>query len=114
MMIDMVRIQRVWAYLPSFLAVAESQHLRLAARKLRVSPSALSRSISILEYRIGQPLFERSGRRMRLNSLGDQLLNTVREVVGLVDETLASNGPPVNLHVLPCAPDIVNIRELGS
>jgi DNA-binding transcriptional LysR family regulator len=98
---DLVRIQCVWSYLPSFLAVAESQHLRRAARELHVSPSALSRSISILEHRIGQPLFERSAGRMRLNSLGNELLKTVREVVRLVDATLARNDSTVLARILP-------------
>src|SRR5262245_59498025 len=112
---DLVRIQCVWTYLPSFLAVAESQHLRQAARELRVSPSALSRSISILEHRIGQPLFERCGRRMRLTSLGDQLLETLRQVVQQVDETLACSEPEVALGMLPCDRHnvVVDIRKSG-
>lgn len=98
---ELARIQCVWPYLPSFLAVAEVQHLRRAARSLRVSPSALSRSIGILEHRIGQPLFERSAGRMRLNSRGDELLDTVREVVRLVDEALARGDMPVFARILP-------------
>jgi LysR family glycine cleavage system transcriptional activator/LysR family transcriptional regulator of beta-lactamase len=84
----LVEIDRIWAYLPAFLAVAQSQHLRRAAGELHVSPSALSRSISILEHRVGYPLFDRRAGRMRLNAMGERLHFTVRQVFQLVEHAV--------------------------
>ena len=82
------RCSAFWNYLPAFIAVAEMEHLRAAAQAIRVSPSALSRSIGILEYRLGYPLFERSNRGLRLTAEGAHLLSVVREGMRLVDENL--------------------------
>lgn len=97
---DMVKIHAVWAYLPSFLAVAEAQHLRRAASSLRVSPSAVSRSIGILEHRIGHMLFERSGGRLRLNPMGNRLLFTMRQVVQLVDGAVLEGESQCSANVI--------------
>jgi LysR family glycine cleavage system transcriptional activator len=101
---DLARIQCIWPYLPAFVAVAEAQHLRGAARELRVSPSALSRSIGILEHRIGQPLFERRGGRMHLNAFGVRLNGTVREIIQMVDGAVDGDqrASADVLRMLPC------------
>ena len=85
-----------WAYLPAFIAVAETQHLRKAAQAIHVSPSALSRTIAMLEYRIGYSLFERSGRRLRLTPRGERLLRALRRSMTLLEETLmAAHAAPL-------------------
>jgi DNA-binding transcriptional LysR family regulator len=109
-----VNIQCVWAYLPAFLAVAEAQHLRRAALDLRVSPSALSRSISILEHRIGHALFERSGGRMRLNALGERLHSTVRQVIQLIDGAVDNHVTSDVTQLLPRSADDFVARMLRS
>jgi DNA-binding transcriptional LysR family regulator len=81
-----VRISSFWNYLPAFIAVAEAGHLRNAARRMRVSPSALSRTIALLEHRIGYHLFERTNRRLRLTSAGERLLLALREGLLLLDD----------------------------
>jgi LysR family glycine cleavage system transcriptional activator len=81
-----------WSYLPAFIAVAETEHLRKAAQTLHVSPSALSRTIAILEHRIGYSLFERAGRRLRLTSRGERLLRVLRRSTLMLDETLDAAG----------------------
>ena len=48
------RLHRFWSWLPAFSAVAETQHLPSAALKLHVSPSALSRTIRLLEDDLGE------------------------------------------------------------
>jgi LysR family transcriptional regulator, glycine cleavage system transcriptional activator len=80
-----------WNYLPAFIAVAETQHLRKAAQAIHVSPSALSRTITILEHRIGYSLFERSGRRLRLTARGEQLLRVLHHSVSMLDEALITS-----------------------
>lgn len=79
-----------WSYLPAFIAVAETEHLRKAAQALHVSPSALSRTITTLEQRIGYSLFERSGRRLRLTARGERLMRVLRDGMLVLDETLTA------------------------
>ncbi|WP_167629975.1 LysR family transcriptional regulator [Listeria valentina] len=55
-----------------FIITAETEHLTLAAEKLALSQSALSRSIQNLEKELGLPLFDRDGRGIQLNQFGKQ------------------------------------------
>lgn len=57
-----------------FLAVAEQNGFRAAARELGLTPSAISQSIRNLERRIGAPLFSRTTRSVGLTEAGQQLL----------------------------------------
>lgn len=80
------RIHRLWNWLPAFRAVAETEHLPTASEMLAVSPSALSRSIKLIEDDIGEPLFEREGRALRLNEAGQVFLAAVREAMRRVHD----------------------------
>lgn len=62
-----------------FAEVATSGSLRQASETFYVAPSAISRQISNLEQEIGQALFERSSRGMKLTEAGEVLLQYVRE-----------------------------------
>ena len=57
-------------HLHGFWAVAKEGHLTRAAERLHVSPSALSTQIRQLEDELGQPLFERQARSLRLTEAG--------------------------------------------
>ncbi len=84
------RLSDFWNWLPAYRAVAETEHVRTAAEKLRVSPSALSRSIGLLEESVGTQLFDREGRGIRLNPAGRAFLDSLRAAMRLVDEGLKS------------------------
>ncbi|HUB05798.1 MAG TPA: LysR family transcriptional regulator [Myxococcales bacterium] len=84
----MSRLRNVWSWLPAFRAVAETQNLREAAALVRVAPSALSRSVSLVESTVGRPLFDRIGRALVLNAAGEELLASVRNAMRLVDDGL--------------------------
>lgn len=86
----MRRLTSLWNWLPGFRAVAETQHLPAASKHLRVSPSALSRTIRLLEDDVGQKLFNRVGRNLELNDTGHRLLSAVRDSMRLVDEALGA------------------------
>lgn len=88
------RISNLWNWLPAFRTVAETEHLPTAARALHVSPSALSRSVKHLENEVGHPLFDRDGRRMKLNRAGEQLLAAVRDAMRRVDDGLDGGTQP--------------------
>lgn len=57
-----------------FLAVARSEHVTDAARSLHVTQSSLSKTIQRLEEDLGVPLFDRIGRKLRLNEYGSRFL----------------------------------------
>lgn len=79
----------VWTWLPAFRAVAEVQHVHLAARSLNITPSSLSRAIGLLEEHLGRSLFDRVGRNLRLNHDGEELLAAVRDGMRRIDDGLA-------------------------
>jgi DNA-binding transcriptional LysR family regulator len=80
------RIHDLWNWLPAFRAVAETEHLPTASQRLRVSPSALSRAVKLLEEEVGTPLFHRVGRNLQLNDAGEAVLAAVRDAMRRVDE----------------------------
>jgi LysR family transcriptional regulator, transcriptional activator of nhaA len=57
-------------HLHSFWAVAREGRLTRAAERLHVAPSALSTQIRQLEEALGQPLFERQARTLKLTEAG--------------------------------------------
>lgn len=81
-----------FGHLRYFWAVAHDGTMSRAARALRVSQSALSVQIRQLEDSLGQPLFERRGRRLELTEAGrvaldhaDAIFAIGAELVGTFD-----------------------------
>lgn len=100
------RISEFWNWLPAYRAVAETEHVRTAAERLRVSPSALSRSIGLLEENLGEQLFDREGRGIKLNRAGREFLAHLRLAMRLIDDAvdaIESTSFTGALHL--CAPD---------
>ncbi|WP_067932559.1 LysR family transcriptional regulator [Alicyclobacillus kakegawensis] len=60
-----------------FQVVARLEHMTDAARSLHVTQSSLSKTIQRLEEDLGVPLFDRSGRTLRLNKFGRTFLHRV-------------------------------------
>ncbi len=58
-----------------FLVVARLEHVTEAARSLHVTQSSLSKTIQRLEEDLGVPLFDRIGRKLRLNEFGSRFLH---------------------------------------
>lgn len=58
-----------------FLVVARLEHVTEAARSLHVTQSSLSKTIQRLEEDLGVPLFDRIGRKLRLNEYGSRFLH---------------------------------------
>lgn len=69
-----------------FQAVARHQHVSRAAAELRVAQPALSRSIARLEAELGVPLFDRQGRRVRLNRFGAMFLERAGRALGELEQ----------------------------
>lgn len=74
-------------HLRYFAAVAEEGSFYQAARRLLVSQPSLSRQIMDLERQLGQRLFERTSRGVRLTPSGQALLQHARQILGLAATT---------------------------
>ncbi len=97
-------------------AIAETGSFTACGRKLHVSQSAISRQILLLEEELGEPLFLRVGRQVRMTpaaeslvQLGQRVFLDVRETVGTITDrtrelrgTLRlAGGMTVCLYVFP-------------
>ena len=69
-------------HLRYFVAVAETGIFSGAAAHLRITQPALWRQVHDLEGELGVRLFERSGRRVRVTSAGEDLLLRCRDLLG--------------------------------
>jgi DNA-binding transcriptional LysR family regulator len=74
--------------LAAFLAVAEERSFTRAAKRLGVSPSALSHAIRGLEERIGVRLLARTTRSVAPTDAGEQLIAHLRPALGDIQGTL--------------------------
>ena len=97
-------------------AIAETGSFTASGKKLHVSQSAISRQILLLEEELGEPLFLRVGRQVRMTAAAESLVQLGARVFQDVRETLASitdhtrelrgamrisGGMTVCLYVLP-------------
>ncbi|MEP7306263.1 MAG: LysR family transcriptional regulator [Acidobacteriota bacterium] len=96
--------------------IAETGSFTACGRKLHVSQSAISRQILLLEDELGEPLFLRVGRRVRMThaaeslvQLGQRVFQDVRDTVGAITDRTGelrgtlrlSGGMTVCLYVFP-------------
>jgi len=108
-------------------AIAETGSFTACGRKLNVSQSAISRQILLLEEELGEPLFLRVGRQVRMTpaaeslvQLGQRVFNDVRETVGRITDRTGdlrgtlrlSGGMTVCLYVLP--PLLKHLRRVHA
>lgn len=69
-----------------FEALSRHRHFGHAADACAVSQPALSVQIRALEQTLGAPLFDRSGRQVRLTGFGEDFATRVREILSKVDD----------------------------
>jgi DNA-binding transcriptional LysR family regulator len=66
------------------VAVAEEANFTRAASKVHVAQPGVSAQVRQLEHELGQPLFDRSGRRVRLTNVGVAVLPYARAALDAV------------------------------
>jgi LysR family nitrogen assimilation transcriptional regulator len=71
--------------LRDFIQVAELGSVSAAARQLHITQPALSRRIKLLEAELGEPLFVRTGRGVRVTEAGRLLEEQARPLVRQLD-----------------------------
>ena len=79
---------------PVFVTVAEAGSFSAAARRLGISPSAVSQAVGGLEERLGATLFRRSTRSLSLTDVGEEYLR------GAAPPSPCSGRPPTTRWVV--------------
>lgn len=69
-----------------FVAVVENEGFASAARKLRLSPPAVSRAVSELETRLGVKLLHRTTRHLQITDAGQRYYKDAKQIVALSEE----------------------------
>ncbi len=107
--------------LPTFVAVAKLENLRIAADSLHLTHSAVSQQIAGLEDRLGFQVFDRRGRRVVLNAAGQALLRSVEPALELIHAgvqaaTIAAcgDGQPLRLTMIPSFAQRWFLPRMGS
>ena len=71
-------------------AIADTGSFTAAGNKLHVSQSAISRQILLLEEELGEAVFHRIGRRIRITPTGESLLQLSHRVFKDLQDTVAT------------------------
>lgn len=79
--------------LKTFLAVASEGSFAAAAHRVALTQAAVGQQMRALEAELRRPLFERQGKAVMLGEAGRELLPTVRRLVALYEQMLASAPP---------------------
>jgi DNA-binding transcriptional LysR family regulator len=111
------------ANLESFVRSAELGGFSAAARRLALTPAAVSRNVAILERNIGVRLFQRSTRRLMLTQAGERFLLEIRDHVEALQAAISGisseGGEPAGVlkvsmsphfgagYILPLLPEFI-------
>jgi DNA-binding transcriptional LysR family regulator len=111
------------ANLESFVRSAETGGFSAAARRLSLSPAAVSRNVAVLERNLGIRLFQRSTRKLTLTEAGERFLLAIRDNLDELQASIASvatdRGKPAGVlrvsmgmtfgveYILPLLPDFL-------
>lgn len=93
--------------LESFVRSAESGSFSAAARRLALTPAAVSRNVAQLERNLGVRLFQRSTRGLALTEAGERFLATVGVGLDTIQDAIAElttrSGQPAGILKLNAA-----------
>ncbi len=112
------RVAQLWNWLPAFRGVAEHESIQKASVILRTSPSALSRTVKLLEDALGVDLFVRRAQSLSLTTDGARLLAATRDAMRLVDDGLPAvgageRGRAVHVHIGVTSPTAGSVVALA-
>jgi DNA-binding transcriptional LysR family regulator len=90
--------------LRNFIAVVDCGSLAAASARVGRSESALSLQMARLEDIVGEPLFDRDGRALKLNGAGGLLLPHARSILGRIDAARTdldqATAPPIRIGIV--------------
>ena len=111
------------ANLESFVKSAETASFSEAARRMALTPAAVSRNVAMLERNLGVRLFQRSTRKLVLTEAGERFLQSIggnldalqaaiadvssgaSEPAGVLKVSLSPNFGVT--HILPLLPELL-------
>lgn len=116
------------ANLESFVRSAENSSFSEAARRLALTPAAVSRNVAMLERNLGVRLFQRSTRKITLTEAGERLLQAIGGNLDALQAAIAdassgasepagvlkvSLSPTFGVtHILPLLPELLRRHPL--
>lgn len=90
-----------------FVETAKEQNLTRVAARLHIAQPSLSQTLKRLENEMGTPLFERRGKRLKLNEAGEVLLQIAEPMIATLEalpytlqEAMDEASQTVSLNVL--------------
>lgn len=90
-----------------FLQLAETMNYTQAAQILGITQPALTQQIKKLERTVGAPLFYSIGKKLKLSSAGQIMLNSTKEIYDILNQTAdqieqanSANSGDINIGVL--------------
>lgn len=96
------------ANLESFVRSAELRSFSAAARRLALTPAAVSRNVARLEANLGVRLFQRSTRRLALTEAGERFLQSVcggldsiQSAISAISQDSGEPGGTLKLSMAP-------------
>lgn len=96
------------ANLESFVRSAESGSFSAAARRLALTPAAVSRNVAMLERNLGVRLFQRSTRKLTLTEAGESFLTAIggnlESLQNAIAAVSAEDGQPAGVLKISLAP----------
>jgi DNA-binding transcriptional LysR family regulator len=111
------------ANLESFVRSAETGGFSPAARRLSLTPAAVSRNVAMLERNLGVRLFQRSTRKLTLTEAGERFLLAIQGNLEELQASIASvatdRGEPAGVlkvsmgltfgvdYIMPLLPDLL-------
>ena len=109
-----------YSHLQYFWTVAHEGSVVKAAERLHVTPQTISGQLRLLEDAIGQPLFNRVGRRLVLSEMGHVVLEYADEIfsigaeLGQVVREQTSVGPSkLNVGIVNSIPKLIAERIIA-
>ncbi|WP_053573018.1 LysR family transcriptional regulator [Caballeronia cordobensis] len=98
------------ANLESFVKSAQLQSFSEAARRLGLTPAAVSRNVAMLERNLGVRLLQRSTRRITLTEAGERFLDSIGASLdalqSAIEETSSGAAEPAGLLKVSLSPTL--------
>jgi DNA-binding transcriptional LysR family regulator len=98
------------SYLDAFIASADERGFSAAARRLGLTPAAVSKGVAQLEGRLGVRLFQRSTRSLALTTDGERLYGQIRlpwsEIADALTDLRQGAGKPAGTLKVALAPTV--------
>lgn len=99
-----------------FCSVAETLQFRESAHRLAVSPKVITRTISELEKELGEVLFQRSTRQVKLTDFGKQFLPQAQQLLADSERLFYKESLIADQHIAGlvriAVPDMALMRDV--